>query len=172
MTLDCPLDCPYLLEIPQARSPRAANLRKFPNQDIRLTETFLRDHEPLLIALGKGYWPRRYRRPARWREPERVREFRVAADFFPLIGVKPTLGRSSNGFWRRRYGADPAIVGSAITVERESYTVGSPLVKWPISRGHAIRLPDRRAIGLSPMKRLTIPTGRQVARRAGNWPAC
>jgi len=164
MTLDCPLDCPYLLEIPQARSPRAANLRKFPNQDIRLTETFLRDHEPLLIALGKAVLAAALQTPGA--------EFRVAADFFPLIGVKPTLGRSSNGFWRRRYGADPAIVGSAITVEGESYTVGSPLVKWPISRGQAICLSDRRAIGLSPMKRLTIPIGRQVARRAGNWPAC
>ena len=119
MTLDCPLDCPYLLESRKHDRPEPANLRKFPNQDIRLTETFL----------ARRYWPRRCRRPARWREPERVREFRVAADFFPLIGVKPTLGRSSNGFWRRRYGADPAIVGSAITVESESYTVGSPLVK-------------------------------------------
>src|SRR6266478_1505490 len=76
----CPLYSPYLLESRKHDRPEPANLRKFPNQDIRLTETFLRDHEPLLIALGKGYWPRRYRRPARWREPERVREFRVAAD--------------------------------------------------------------------------------------------
>ena len=54
MTLDCPLDCPYLLESRKHDRPEPANLRKFPNQDIRLTETFLRDHEPLLIALGIG----------------------------------------------------------------------------------------------------------------------
>jgi hypothetical protein len=54
MPLDCPLDCPYLLESRKHDRPEPANLRKFPNQDIRFTETFLRDHEPLLIALGKA----------------------------------------------------------------------------------------------------------------------
>ena len=57
------LDCPYLLQSRNHDRPEPANLRKFPNQDIRLTETFLRDHEPLLIALGKGYWPRRLQTP-------------------------------------------------------------------------------------------------------------
>jgi len=54
MTLDCPLDCPYLLESRKHDRPEPANPQKFPNQDIRLTETFLREHEPLLIALGKA----------------------------------------------------------------------------------------------------------------------
>src|SRR2546425_7064483 len=54
MTLDCPLDCPYLLEARKHDRPEPANPRNFPNQDILLTETFLRDHEPLLIALGKA----------------------------------------------------------------------------------------------------------------------
>jgi putative ABC transport system permease protein len=69
-------------------------------------------------------------------EPERVPGMSVSAEFFPLIGVKPALGRDflpqdeqpgrdhvvllTNGLWRRRYGADPAIAGRTITVEGES----------------------------------------------------
>ena len=81
MTLDCPLDCPYLLESRKHDRPEPANLRKFPNQDIRLTETFLRDHEPLLIALG--IWQRRRRRPARWRGPSAYGDFASRRIFSP-----------------------------------------------------------------------------------------
>ena len=84
------------------------------------------------------------------REPERVQGFRVSAEFFPLIGVKPAFGRAfaaddeqpghdrvvllSNGFWRRRYSADPAIVGRTITVEGESYTVAGVLPDFTMFR--------------------------------------
>ena len=84
------------------------------------------------------------------KEPQRVQGFRVSAEFLPLIGVRPALGRSftaedeqpghdrvvllSNGFWRRRYGADPAIVGKAITVEGESYTVAGVLPAFTMFR--------------------------------------
>src|SRR5712692_9056456 len=54
MTLDCPLDCQYLLESRRHDRPEPVNPNKFPNQDIRVTQTFLHDHEPLLIALGKA----------------------------------------------------------------------------------------------------------------------
>ena len=60
-------------------------------------------------------------------EPERVRGTEVSADLFPALGVRPALGRVftreedvldgpsviviSDGMWRRRYGADPHVVG-------------------------------------------------------------
>src|SRR5438046_9483640 len=63
-------------------------------------------------------------------EPERLLAARVAANFFPLLRVKPALGRRftehenqpgqdrvvlrSHGFWQRRYGGDPNIVGKLI----------------------------------------------------------
>ena len=65
--------------------------------------------------------------------PEKVTAARVGADFFPLLGVQPALGRGfrpeedrpgadgvvvlSDGLWRRRFGADPAIVGRDVRVD-------------------------------------------------------
>jgi len=72
-------------------------------------------------------------------EPERVVGARVAADFFPALGVRPALGRGflpeedrfgnehevilSDGFWRRRFGADRALVGRAIQLDGKPTTV-------------------------------------------------
>jgi putative ABC transport system permease protein len=72
-------------------------------------------------------------------EPEQVPGLRVSASFFPLLGVKPMLGRAflaeedmpgkarevilSYGLWKRRYGADAAIVGQTIKVDGDDFTV-------------------------------------------------
>ena len=66
-------------------------------------------------------------------EPEYAMGFRVTSAFFAAMGVSPALGRGfrpeeevvgedrkvvlSDGLWRRRFGADPAIVGKAILVD-------------------------------------------------------
>jgi putative ABC transport system permease protein len=63
---------------------------------------------------------------------EQVNGLRVSADFFPLLGARPLLGRwltpeddrpgapprviLSFGFWQRRFGGDPRIIGSRLTV--------------------------------------------------------
>ena len=63
----------------------------------------------------------------------------ISAEFFDTLGVKPLIGRNFNsaddhlgsapvvliseGFWRRRYGAQPTILGQAITLDRTAYTV-------------------------------------------------
>lgn len=72
-------------------------------------------------------------------EPERLRGARVSAGLFELLGVKPAQGRTfidaedqpghenvailSGGLWKRRFGADPNIVGQSITLSASSYTV-------------------------------------------------
>jgi putative ABC transport system permease protein len=64
--------------------------------------------------------------------PEEVPGNYVTRDFFPLLGVHPALGRNflpeeevpntpdvallSDGFWRRRFGADPHIVGKKLMI--------------------------------------------------------
>jgi putative ABC transport system permease protein len=68
-----------------------------------------------------------------------VEGFRIAPTFFPMLGVEPALGRGfvdedaqpgrddvvllSDGFWRRRFSADPGIVGRSIDVDGTPCTV-------------------------------------------------
>jgi putative ABC transport system permease protein len=68
-----------------------------------------------------------------------VEAFRVTASYFPMLGVQPAIGRSftdedarpghddvvllTDGFWRRRFGADPGIVGRSIDVDGTPCTV-------------------------------------------------
>lgn len=51
--MDCPLDCVYLREAHQHEKIEPADPHSFPNQDIRVTEEFLRDHESLLLFLAR-----------------------------------------------------------------------------------------------------------------------
>ena len=64
-------------------------------------------------------------------EPEALRATRVTADLFPLLRVTPTIGRTftaenevdghhhvvviSHDLWRRRFGADPTVLGKTLT---------------------------------------------------------
>ncbi|HJU64159.1 MAG TPA: ABC transporter permease [Gemmatimonadaceae bacterium] len=72
-------------------------------------------------------------------EPERLLGARVSWNLFPLLGVSPLTGRTftaqedqsdgdrvvllSHGLWRRRFGADPGIVGRTIQLSGEPHTV-------------------------------------------------
>ena len=72
-------------------------------------------------------------------EPERIACGKVTASFFTLLDVEPVRGRVflpeedrpgqsavaiiSEGFWQRRAGGDPEIVGRAFTLNDKSYTV-------------------------------------------------
>ena len=72
-------------------------------------------------------------------DPERLVGYRVSASFFPMLGVNPELGRwftpeedqdgaarvaiIGHRLWQRRFGADPNIVGKALTLSGGSVTV-------------------------------------------------
>jgi putative ABC transport system permease protein len=72
-------------------------------------------------------------------EPEQIALMRVTPGFFRVIGVEPSLGRGftddenrwdnrrfvvlSNRLWRRRYAADPQVVGRAIQLGGRPYVV-------------------------------------------------
>src|SRR5215813_2057753 len=72
-------------------------------------------------------------------EPERAPGRLVSAEFFSTLGIEPLLGRDflaeedspgatpaailSYGFWRRRFGNDPGIIGKQLTLNNQSFTV-------------------------------------------------
>lgn len=51
-TIHCPLDCEYLQEARKHEIPPVADPKTFPNADIRISEEFLREHEPLLLWIS------------------------------------------------------------------------------------------------------------------------
>jgi putative ABC transport system permease protein len=71
--------------------------------------------------------------------PEQVHGLHVSADYFRLFGAPVLLGRTftaqedspngphvvvlSYGFWQRRFGGNPQVVGSTISLSSEPYTV-------------------------------------------------
>ena len=52
VTISCPLECPFLAEARLHEKPRALNPDDVPNQDVQVTEQFLREHESLLVFLS------------------------------------------------------------------------------------------------------------------------
>jgi putative ABC transport system permease protein len=71
--------------------------------------------------------------------PERIDGERASWNYFQVLRVQPILGRTfraeeeregahhvailSNGLWRRRFGADPAVIGRTVQLDGESYSI-------------------------------------------------
>ncbi len=72
-------------------------------------------------------------------EAEQVQAEFVTSDFFPILGVKPVIGRIfvraddqrgaapvaliSGGFWKRKFGSAPDIVGKTLNLDGRGYTI-------------------------------------------------
>ena len=72
-------------------------------------------------------------------ESERVRGNYISSGFFSILGVQPILGRLfapgedeigraplvvlGGGFWARKFGSDPRVIGQSITLDNKAYTV-------------------------------------------------
>ena len=71
-------------------------------------------------------------------QPERIPAARISASLLDVLGVAPALGRNftaaedtggqpvallSDGLWRRAFGADPGVVGRAVSLDRRPYTI-------------------------------------------------
>ena len=88
-------------------------------------------------------------------EPESLNAQRVSANFFSVLGVDPFMGRTfqtdedkqggpkvtvlTYGLWQRRFGGDSGVVGRALTINGDSYTVIGVL---PASFQFALRPAD------------------------------
>ena len=92
-------------------------------------------------------------------EPERLIAARLSSNLLAVLGVSPALGRSftadderlgrdrlvllADDLWRRRFGADPAIVGRTINLSGDSYLVVGvmrPEFQFP-QRQHQLWIP-------------------------------
>jgi putative ABC transport system permease protein len=101
-------------------------------------------------------------------EPVTIRTLRVSTDYFPMLGLVPTLGRAivqgddrdgndgvavvSDQFWRLRLGADPRAVGSTITLDDRPVTVVGVMPPLPEHVSPGVWLPldvaaEARAVG-------------------------
>lgn len=72
-------------------------------------------------------------------EGERLSGYMISASFFDTLGISPVLGRTfrvdedqigaapvavlSGGFWKRRFGSSPDIIGKPITLNGTAYTI-------------------------------------------------
>ncbi len=114
-------------------------------------------------------------------EPLQVQGVRADPDFFPVLGVKPLLGRLltaadsepdaapvallNERFWRDRFGSDPGIVGRSIRLDGSSYTVAGvvpsgPYPSWPTSIGKISFLLEHQRIFV-PLKLGNFATNRR-----------
>jgi putative ABC transport system permease protein len=82
-------------------------------------------------------------------EPEAITALAVSADFFPVLGVRPALGRVfvtgedqggqnrvailSNGYWRRRFAAHRDVVGQQLILDDQAHTIVGVLPELPDS---------------------------------------
>jgi hypothetical protein len=110
-------------------------------------------------------------------EPERVRGGMVSTEFFPILGVKPLLGRLfvrdkdglgaapvallAEGFWQRRFGSARDIIGKQIIMKRRRLhhrrriARQLPLPRLRLCRHQGCvrsRRPDQRSLLLSPRR--------------------
>ena len=97
----------------------------------------MREAVPAFAHVG-GFNMREFNLSGAGDQPELVPGARVTAGVFPALGVSPALGRAvsdedertgaavvvlSDALWRRRFGADPAVLGQSVLVHAQPHTV-------------------------------------------------
>jgi predicted permease len=106
-------------------TPAPANYQDWKTQNQVFQDVAARDHRNFNLA-GEG-------------EPEKLMGYGVTANFLPLLGVTPALGRNfspdedkpgaakvaiiSHQFWQSRYGGEASIIGRDIQLNGEKYNV-------------------------------------------------
>ena len=115
-------------------------------------------------------WNRRSMTVTEFADAERVDGIRATFRLFPLLGVNPIIGRGfvekdndtkspdvimlGYGYWQRRYGSDPTVIGRRIMVDGAAREIIGVLPKdfWFMDVAHDLVLPiqfDRSAVRLA-----------------------
>jgi predicted permease len=80
-------------------------------------------------------------------DPVQIAAFRVTANYFDVLGVRPIRGRNflpqeeegadvamvSENFWRKRLGGDPNVLGRSITLDGMVHTIVGVLPNMPVA---------------------------------------
>ena len=91
--------------------------------------------------------------------PIRVPGVLVSANYFPVLGVRPALGRTflpeegktpgthpvvviSDGLWRKEFGGDPSTVGRSVTINSHRFTIVGVLPAGFVGTAVGERSPD------------------------------
>ena len=114
--------------------------------------------------------------------PKRLPAVRVTSNFFDVLGVQPYLGRTfqpgedrphgdpiaiiSYGLWQTEFGADPKILGQALNISGQSYTVVGVL---PAQFQFAKRGDAQLWIPLNPGAGLSAGSPGEADRRTFHW---
>ena len=118
---------------------------------------------------------------------ERLPVYYVSADFLRVLRTKPRLGRDFNQqddqpgaapcailthrLWQTRFGSNPAVLGSTISLDRRAYTViGVPAPEYRLYRGGDILVPisdavSRQTLNLRENHNKSLRTGAPEAGR-------
>ncbi|MBI3130797.1 MAG: ABC transporter permease [Acidobacteria bacterium] len=99
--------------------------------------------------------------------PQRISALRVSSNFFDLLGIQPRLGHGfrpdmerpgnervvllSHGLWKRRFGADPALIGHTLTLSGVAHTVLGVMPEgflYPVGAAQDLYLPFPRKVNL------------------------
>ena len=111
--------------------------------------------------------------------PERLRAGYLTADALPLLGVSPAIGRGptaeedrpkepqvvllSDGLWRRRFAADPRVVGRTLVMDDVPTTVVGVMPP-------GFQLPSHYAVpGMEVWTLLQLDPAVDRAERGGHW---
>ncbi|HKN60240.1 MAG TPA: ABC transporter permease, partial [Candidatus Acidoferrales bacterium] len=98
-------------------------------------------------------------------EPERISDEKVTANYFSVLGIGTQIGRTfepengqagrdnvvvlSDSLWRRKFGADPSVIGRSITLNDAPMTVIGVLPAW-------FRAPAWQSLGIPMRERVDI----------------
>jgi putative ABC transport system permease protein len=112
-------------------------------------------------------------------DPEELPTQAVSVNMLPMLGVQATLGRTftteegeqgrnrvvllSHGLWQRRFGGDQSILGKALTLNNESYTVVgvmSPGFQILLRQGSLTSTPAQMWVPYAFTAQHRIPRGR------------
>ncbi|MET0554263.1 MAG: ABC transporter permease [Vicinamibacteria bacterium] len=112
--------------------------------------------------------------------PERVQAVAVTANLLEVLGTAPALGRNlradeersgngrvalvSDALWRRRFGADPAVVGRTVSVDGEPFEIVGVL-----PRGFRLPIEFRLANAAEIVVPLELDRAASRARRGGHF---